>query len=113
MYNEVVTALKDAGYKVVDERVDDPIPGTIKLVLTDFSFVPQTFDRVTLTWEFAMYMKQHTPTVLRDEVEKIANVLNKKFPTMMSFSASFDPDTITATMLVRFQTEEPRDYAST
>lgn len=113
MYNEVATVLKNAGYKVVDERVDDPIPGTIKLILTDFSLIPQTFDRVALAWEFTMYMRQHTPTVLREEVEKIANILNLEFPTMLSFTASFDPDTITATMVASFRVEKSKDYAST
>jgi len=90
MYSDVVKALKDAGFKVVGERVDEPIPGTVKLALKGMVFEASSFGRLVIRWTFVAATKAHSITELEDLVKNIAKALYQKFETVWMFETSVD-----------------------
>jgi len=90
MYSDVVKALKDAGFKVVGERVDEPIPGTLKLKEEGMKYTADTFGRKKIYWTFSVRTRAHSVTELEDISKNVAEALYEKFDTVWDFTADFN-----------------------
>jgi len=90
MYSDVVKALKEVGFKVVGERVDEPIPGTVKLVLKAVEYEAETFGKKVIRWTYVASTKAHSITELEDLIKNVAETLYQKFETVWMFETSVD-----------------------
>ena len=90
MYSDVVKALKDAGFKVVGERVDEPIPGTIKLSLRAMDYEAETFGKKVIRWTYRASTKAHSVNELESLIKDVAEALYQKFETVWMFETSID-----------------------
>lgn len=88
MLKEVINALKNAGYKVLDDRVDEPLPGTVKVALKGITRRPSGIGRRLVGYTFLCYTKAYTPYDVEQLVADINKVLDEHFESSIAFEAT-------------------------